>query len=200
MYAHIKGIAAPVLADRVVIEASGVGYELICSANTLRRIVEGSTVKLYTHFHVAQDAIALYGFYTEEERAMFRRLISVTRIGPRVALNVLSVLTPEDVALAVLTGNSAALAGVPGLGKKTAERIILELKDKVDSSEGTGFTPSAEGSGAGSSAAMRTEAIAALVALGYDGVSAGRAVASVEDCERVEDMITAALRSLAKAK
>ena len=198
MYAHINGIADLVLADRVVIEAGGVGYELNCSANTLRKIEQGRRVKLYTHFYIAQDSIALYGFWDDDERTMFRRLISVSRIGPRVALNVLSVLTPQDVALAVLTDNAAAFAKVQGMGKKSAERVILELKGKIDASEGSAqFTPSAK-ENVTLSAPMRTEAIAALVALGYDGAVAGRAVANIADCERVEDMVTLALRELAK--
>ena len=198
MFAHIKGIADPILEDRVVIEANGVGYELMCSANTLRRLVPGQTAKLLTHFHIAQDSIALFGFLTEAERMMFRKLITVSRIGPKVALNILSALTPEDVALAVLTDNAAAFKSVPGLGKKTAERVILELKDKVDAAEEAAFIPAAKQ--VSSSAPMRAEAIAALVTLGYDGAVAGRAVANVPDCDRVEDMITNALRELARNK
>ena len=198
MYAHINGIADLVLADRVVIEAGGVGYELYCSANTLRRIEQGRRVKLYTHFHIAQDSIALYGFWDDDERAMFRKLITVSRIGPKVALNVLSVLTPQDVALAVLTDNAAAFARVQGMGKKSAERVILELKEKIDAAEGSSASSPAVILSTASSASMRTEAIAALVALGYDGAVAGRAVANIADCERVEDMITLALRELAK--
>lgn len=196
MFAHINGIADSVLSDRVIIEAAGVGYELFCSANTLRKIVPGQRVKLYAHFNIAQDAIALYGFLTESERAMFRKLISVSRIGPKLALNVLSVLSPEDVALAVLTDNPAAFGRVSGMGKKTAERVILELKDKVDAADEAAAMPKA--SSVSSSAPMRAEAIAALVALGYDGAVAGRTVAGIEDCEKVEDMITLALRELAK--
>lgn len=198
MYAHINGIADLVLADRVVIEAAGVGYELFCSANTLRRIDQGKRVKLFTHFHIAQDSIALYGFWDDDERAMFRKLISVSRIGPKVALNVLSVLSPQDIALAVWTDNAAAFAKVPGMGKKSAERVILELKGKIDASEGSAAAAPITKDNIVSSAPMRTEAIAALVALGYDGAVAGRAVANIADCDRVEDMITLALRELAK--
>ena len=200
MYAHINGIADQVLADRVVIEAAGVGYELFCSANTLRRIEQGKRVKLYTHFHISQDSIALYGFGDDDERSMFRKLISISRVGPKVALNILSVLTPQDVALAVLTDNAAAFGRVQGMGKKSAERVILELKGKIDASEGSGASSPVIKESVVSSAPMRTEAIAALVALGYDGAVAGRAVANIDDCERIEDMITLALRELAKSR
>ena len=175
MYAHIKGNVEEIYADRVVIEAAGVGYELVCSKMTLKRLCEGKTAKLFVHFHLSQDSVALYGFFDAEERAMFRKLISVSRIGPKVALAVLSVLTPSDVALAVLTDNTAAFDGVAGMGKKTAARVILELKEKVDAAE----TAAASAGGAANTAqdnGMRAEAVAALVALGYDGASAGRGI------------------------
>ncbi len=193
MYAYIKGIVDTILADRVVIETCGIGYEIVCSANTLKRLAVGSTAKLFTHFSVSQDAIGLYGFYSEAERTMFRKLISVSRIGPKVSLNVLSVLSPEDVSLAVITDNVAAFDRVQGMGKKTAARVILELKEKVDSAS----VPLAD-SACGDFASIRSEAIAALVALGYDGAVAGRAVASIDDCDRVENLITLALRELSK--
>ena len=197
MYSHIRGKIEEVGADRVVIEAAGVGYELFASRATLSKLIEGKEAKLFTHFNISQDAVALYGFYTDEERAMFRRLIGVSRIGPKLALAALSVLSPQDIALAVLTDNAAAFDGVPGMGRKTAARVILELKEKVESA------PAPAGSGktaapANADAAMRHEAIEALVALGYDGASAGRAVAAVENCSRVEDMIMQALRALGK--
>ncbi|MBQ1892949.1 MAG: Holliday junction branch migration protein RuvA [Clostridia bacterium] len=193
MYAHIKGTVDSVYPDRAVIEAAGVGYELFCSSMTLRELLPGKTAKLYTHFHIAQDAIALYGFRSDEERAMFRRLISVSRIGPKVALSVLSVLTPEDVALAIVTDNTAAFDRVQGMGRKTAARLILELKGKVDAAEGI---PAAAVSDDNSS--VRAEAIAALVSLGYDGAVAGRVVTGLPAYDRVEDMIKNALKELSK--
>ena len=195
MYAHIKGTVDSVTLDRAVIEANGVGYELFCSSLTLRELLPGKTAKLFTHFHFAQDAVALYGFRSEEERAMFRKLIGVSRIGPKVALNVLSVLTPEDVSLAVITDNAAAFDRVQGMGRKTAARVILELKEKVEAAEmvsASGREPGQEGS------AIRTEAIAALVSLGYDGALAGRIVADLPEKTSVEDMIKAALREISK--
>ena len=118
----------------------------------MKRLCEGKTAKLFVHFHLSQDSVALYGFFDAEERAMFRKLISVSRIGPKVAL-------------AVLTDNTAAFDGVVGMGKKTAARVILELKEKVDAAE----TAAASAGGAANTAqdnGMRAEAVAALVALG----------------------------------
>ncbi|MBO4384156.1 MAG: Holliday junction branch migration protein RuvA [Clostridia bacterium] len=192
MYAHIKGIVDSVYADKAVIDASGVGYELNCSSQTLNKLIEGKPAKLFTHLNISQDAVALYGFYTESERAMFRKLIGVSRIGPKVALSVLSVLTPEDVSLAVLTDNAAAFDRVPGMGRKTAARVILELKEKVES-----VSP-ADGGSAESGSSVKSEAIAALVSLGYDGAEAGRVVSELPDLPTVEETIKSALRKFSK--
>lgn len=197
MFAFLEGIADSIDADRVIINVSGVGYELLCSRNTLDRIGKGEVVRLYTHFQLSQDAVALYGFVTQEERAMFRQLITVSKIGPRTALSALSVLTPSDITSAIVTENAAAFEGVPGIGKKTAARLLLELKEKISLNDIITANARVETKNAVSASnAMRSEAVAALMALGYDGVSAGRAVNAVEDCERVEDMITAALKAI----
>lgn len=198
MYSHIRGIVEETGVDRAVIEAGGVGYELMCSAATLRHLRAGQEHRLYVHFHIslAQDVMALYGFETKEERAMFRRLIAVTRIGPKLALSVLSVLSVSDIAAAIVTENAAAFDRVPGMGRKTAARVLLELKEKVTPEDMAG-SPMAQAAASGASMDMRAEAIAALVSLGYDGVSAGRAVSAVPECARIEEMITQALRELA---
>lgn len=197
MFAFLEGIADSIDADRVIINVSGVGYELLCSRNTLDRIGKGEVVRLYTHFQLSQDAVALYGFVTQEERAMFRQLITVSKIGPRTALSALSVLTPSDITSAIVTENAAAFEGVPGIGKKTAARLLLELKEKISLNDIITANARVETKNAVSASnAMRSEAVAALMALGYDGVSAGRAVNAVDNCERVEDMITAALKAM----
>ena len=195
MYAYIKGIVDEKGIDRAVVEAAGVGYELLCPDSTLREITAGREAKLLAHFNITQDGVALYGFYTKEEREMFRRLIAVNRVGPKLALSILSKLSPQDIAMAIVTQNAAAFDRIPGLGKKTAARLLLELKEKVseEMASSSAAIPSA-----GGSMDMRAEAIAALVALGYDGVSAGRAVSAVGECGRVEDMITMALREMGK--
>lgn len=195
MYAYIKGIVDEKGIDRAVVEAAGVGYELLCPDSTLREITAGRETKLLAHFNITQDGVALYGFYTKEEREMFRRLIAVNRVGPKLALSILSKLSPQDIAMAIVTQNAAAFDRIPGLGKKTAARLLLELKEKVSNEE---MASSSVPNPSDSSMDMRAEAIAALVALGYDGVSAGRAVSAVGECGRVEDMITMALREMGK--
>lgn len=196
MYAYIRGTVDEKGLDRAVIDANGVGYELLCSEATLRQISVGGQAKLLTHFNITQDGVALYGFIDNAERSMFRQLIAVNRVGPKLALAILGKLSPQDIAAAIVTENAAAFDKIPGLGKKTAARLLLELKEKVTGSDmvatgsGVEFTPV--------SVDMRTEAVAALVALGYDGVSAGRAVSAVGDCARVEEMITLALKEMVK--
>lgn len=192
MYAYISGIVDELLPDRAVLEAGGVGYELFCSAFTLKRLKPGQKERLYTHLHLAEGVMALYGFYEPEEKDMFRRLLTVTRVGPKLALSVLSVLTPSDVAGAIVTNNAAAFDRVSGMGRKTAQRVLLELKERVGTSEmlaGNANTDAPD---------IRSEAVAALVSLGYDGLAAGKAVAAVEQAVSVEALITAALRKMAK--
>ena len=192
MYAYISGIVDDLLPDRAILEAGGVGYELFCSAMTLKRLRAGQKERLYTHLHLAEGVMALYGFYDPDEKDMFRRLLSVTRVGPKLALSVLSVLSPSDVAGAIVTNNAAAFDRVPGMGRKTAQRVLLELKERVGTSEMLGGEANLDAPD------IRAEAIAALVSLGYDGLAAGKAVSSIEQAESVETLITQALRKLAK--
>ena len=193
MYAFIRGIASELTPNSVVLEAFGVGYELACSTLTLRKLQEGAEAKLYTHLHLAEGVMALYGFFTVEEREMFRKLLGVSRVGPKLSLSVLSVLSPSDVRAAVLTDNPSAFDRVTGMGRKTAQRVILELREHV-----SGITPSLSGGAADLAADIRSESVAALTALGYDGLSASRAVAAVDKADTVEECITRALRLLAK--
>jgi Holliday junction DNA helicase RuvA len=192
LYAYISGVVDELLTDRAVLEAGGVGYELFCSAMTLKRLRAGQKERLYTHLHLSEGVMALYGFYDPAEKEMFRKLLTVTRVGPKLALSVLSMLTPSDVAGAIVTNNAAAFDRVTGMGRKTAQRVLLELKERVETSEMLA-------GGANMDAPdIRTEAIAALVSLGYDGLAAGKAVAAVEMADSVEALITAALRKMAK--
>ena len=192
MYAYIQGTVGDLSQDRAVIEAGGVGYELFCSAMTLRRLEADGRARLYTHLHLAEGVMALYGFFEPTEKDMFRRLLGVTRVGPKLALAVLSVLTPSDVAAAIVTDNAAAFDRVSGMGRKTAQRVLLELKEHVKAGDvlSGGMPEGAEDA--------RAEAVAALISLGYDGLSATRAVTGVSEYEGVEGLITAALRALAK--
>ena len=196
MYAYIRGIVTDISADRVVVEAAGVGYELFAGRKTLEKLIQGEEAKLYTHLHLAEGVQALYGFYSQEEREMFRRLIGITRVGPKLAVSVLSVMDPSDVISAVITDNPAAFDPVQGMGRKMAQRVILELKEQVKDAP----LPAAKAGQPDIHVAenIRAEAVQALVALGYDGLTASQAVPAVEEAGNVEELITKALRKLAR--
>ncbi len=196
MYAYIRGIVSDIAADRAVLEAAGVGYELFAGRKTLDKLILGEEAKLYTHLHLAEGVQALYGFYDPEEREMFRRLIGITRVGPKLAISVLSVMEPSDVISAVVTDNPAAFDAVQGMGRKMAQRVILELKEQVKDAPVPIKTGQAIPVNVPEN--IRSEAVQALVALGYDGLTASRAVSAVEEAKNVEELITKALRKLAR--
>ena len=196
MYAYIRGIVSDIASDRAVLEAAGVGYELFAGRKTLDKLILGEEAKLYAHLHLAEGVQALYGFYSPEEREMFRRLIGISRVGPKLAVSVLSVMDPSDVISAVITDNPAAFDHVQGMGRKMAQRVILELKEQVKDAP----LPVKPGQPVQVNVAenIRAEAVQALVALGYDGLTASRAVSAVEEAKNVEELITKALRKLAR--
>ena len=196
MIAHIQGIVSEKNTDNCVIDVSGVGFELSVSSSTLSQLPKlGESAKLYVYMAVREDAMELYGFFTKEEKKMFLRLISVTGIGPRTALGVLSALSVHDLSVALVTGDAAALARAPGIGKKTAQRLVLELKDKVDNDDLTGkgtqttFVPAAK--------SAEAEAIEALMALGYASNEAAKAVSEVAgQADTTGEVVRLALRRL----
>lgn len=197
MYAYFKGKVANITADTAVVEAAGVGYELHISSKTADKISIGEECLLYAHLHLADGIQALYGFYTEEERTMFRQLITVTRVGPKLALSVLSQMTPQDVVSAVATETAAAFDSVPGMGRKTAQRVILELKEKLKEYFPVKTFADIKETNIGVSQNVQMDAVAALISLGYDGLTASKAVSQVADANSVEMLITKALRKLA---
>ncbi len=196
MYAHIEGAIAEKTADGVVVDAGGVGYELLCGANTLAACPQaGERVKLYTYLSVREDAMELFGFYTREEKRMFLRLIGVSGIGPKTALGVLSALSVRDLSLALVTGDALALARAPGIGKKTAQRLVLELKDKVSNEELTGAGMPANANKALNNA--ESEAVEALMSLGYPASEAAKAVARVSgQSDKSDELLRLALKGM----
>ena len=199
MFYYIKGELVLTEPAAAVIDCGGVGYKLTISKNTLSRLSRlGETVCLYTYFYIREEAVELLGFYTLEELSAFKLLITVSGIGPKAAMAVLSVLTPEKFALAVSTGDAKAISKAQGVGGKMAARVVLELKDKVAkefSSEIAAAEPSASdeeetviGNG--------DEAITALMVLGYTRQEAQAALKGIAPLLPLEDMITAALRKM----
>ncbi|MBW3595518.1 MAG: Holliday junction branch migration protein RuvA [Actinobacteria bacterium] len=133
MIGYLSGEVAARDADGCIIDVNGVGYRLACSGTTLAGLPSvGQTARLFTHLHVREDILALYGFATEAERAMFEALIGVSGIGPKVALQICSAFAPDAFKRALVTDDVDAICSVPGIGKKTAGRVVLELKEKLD--------------------------------------------------------------------
>lgn len=196
MYAHIEGIIAEKDQDSIVLDAGGVGYLLNVSGATLAAApAVGERMKLYCVLNVREDAMELCGFYSREEKRMYERLRSVSGVGSRTALQILSTLSVRDLSIALVTGDAAALTRVPGIGKKTAQRLVLELKDKVEDAQLTGAgAVSAPRPGANGPEA---EAIAALISLGYSSSEAAKAVSQVAgESQEADKLIFLALRGL----
>ena len=200
MFYYIKGKLVLTDPTTAVVDCGGVGYKLAVSANTLAKLTRiGDEICLYTHMSVKEDAVELLGFYTTEELAAFKLLITVSGIGPKGAMGVLSVLTPEKFALAVSTGDAKAIAKAPGVGAKTAARIILELKDKVAKNLPMGTADEDDDFEMPTAASKSNveEAITALMVLGYTRGEAQAALKGVDATLSLENMITAALRKMA---
>lgn len=195
MYAFIFGTVEETDKNGIVLSAGDIGYYLQCPASVMNAVSAGEKRKIYTYLHVREDAIVLFGFLTKEDKAMFLRLISVSGIGPKIALQVLSSISAGDLALILVGGDASALTRVPGIGKKTAQRLILELREKVENDElkdaiaDKGNVPAAAASAA-------NDAVYALTALGYSPQDAEKAVESViPECKNTEEIIRTVLRS-----
>lgn len=188
MIGFLDGTVAALRPDGLLLEVGGVGYRLLCSSTTMAKLPgPGRGARLWTHTYVREDTLALYGFVAEAEQAVFEALLSVGGVGPRVALQVCSAFSPEDLRRALVTDDIAALASVPGVGKKTAQRIVLELKDKMD-------LPDLEV--AHSAPATMTAARSALENLGYSPAEVRTALAAAAPGDTVEAVVKAALKAM----
>ena len=200
MYAFIEGEVCEKANGSLILLAGGVGWQLICSNNTLSAAPAlGEKMRCYTFLSVREDAMELFGFATREEKELFLQLTSVSGVGPKTALGLLGAMPLRDLNLAILLGDVNALSRAPGIGKKTAQRIALELKDKItqaDVSASAGALPDASGSPA--AADSISEAVEALIALGYSSTEARTAVSRVRsEADTPEDLIRLALRAMA---
>lgn len=201
MIAFVRGELVDVEEDKVIIDVGGIGYNVFVSASTFSKLPpEGREVKLYTYMNVKEDLMQLYGFLTRDELQVFRLVIGVSGIGPKGGLGILSQLTPDDLRFAVASKDVKAISAAPGIGKKTAEKLILELKDKL-SIEDVLNHPSEESdtvSGTSLHYEVQSEAVQALVALGYGNTEALKAVKQVEIEEdtSVEMVLKKALKFL----
>lgn len=200
MFYYVNGTVAHLAPYLAVIDCGGVGYACRTTNNTLARLKKGETARLYTYLNVREDAMELYGFFTEDERNCFQLLIGVSGVGPKAALSILSSSTPETLAMSIITGDEKALTVAPGIGKKIAQRVILELKDKLakgqispggESYGGTGVTVIPEN--------KSSEAAAALAVLGYSTAEIGVALKGIDlDAMSLEEIIKQALKKMVK--
>lgn len=201
MYSYIKGTLEEIGEGMIVVDNHGIGYQIQTTANIVDYLPSiGEEIKIYTYLHVKEDVMSLFGFLTRDDLKVFQLLLGVNGIGPKGALAILSVMSTDDLRFAVLGGDSKAIAKAPGVGSKTAQRVILELKDKLnledvleDKTENTASVPQSEAK------TVKNEAIQALVALGYSSSEALSAVSKVEISEDtdVEEVLKAALKQMA---
>ena len=201
MISYIRGELAAVQEQKAIVEAGGIGYGIYMSQQTLSMLpAVGEEVKIHTYLNVREDAMQLYGFLTGEDLQVFRLLIGVSGIGSKAGLNILSCLSPDELRFAVLAGDVKTISSAPGIGKKTAEKLILELKDKMSiedvleqAAHGSEQSKEIEATDTG----MQAEAVQALTALGYGSAESLRAVKKVSvDCASVEDLLREALKNL----
>lgn len=200
MFYYLSGTVAHIEPYLLVMDCGGVGYACRTTHNTLARLKVGESAKLYTHLYVREEIFELYGFATEEEKNCFLELIGVSGVGPKAALSILSSTSPEGLAMSIITGDEKALTVAPGIGKKIAQRIILELKDKLAKGQmaaggepygGTGVTIIPEN--------KSTEAAAALAVLGYSTQEVSVALKGIDvENLKLEDVIKQALKKMVK--
>lgn len=199
MYAFIEGQVCEKQSGSLVLLAAGVGWQLNVSNNTLQAAPpQGETMRCYTVLSVREDAMELYGFATKEEKQMFLQLTSISGVGAKTALGLLGAMPLRDLSLAILLGDVATLSRAPGIGKKTAQRIALELKEKVTQADVSTQADAGVPAPAPGQGDHVLEAIEALTALGYSAMEARNAVSAVKDqSDRAEELIRLALRSMA---
>lgn len=201
MFAYIKGTLEDKSNGSIIVEAGGIGYRIFTALSTINSVGQiGTQIKIYTHYYVREDLVALYGFHSMEELGMFEMLITVSGVGPKAAISLVSTLSPSKFALAVVSQDTKSLTKAQGIGAKMAQRIILELKDKISKEQLTANTLGCNITDAESgSDCAATEAVSALMVLGYSSFEASNAVNKVyTEGMGVEDIIKNALKALSK--
>ena len=201
MIAFVRGTAVDMTENSVIVEAGGIGYEIYITGTDLSQIHMGEEVKIHTYFNVREDAMQLYGFRSKDDLQMFKLLLGVNGVGPKAAVGVLAGITADELRFAILSDDVKTLSKAPGIGKKTAQKLILELKDKMKLEDAFELKLAHEQekavAGLGEISDGRQEAVEALVALGYSSTDALRAVRKVTDVapDDVEGLLKAALKN-----
>lgn len=201
MISYIKGELTEVFEDTVVVETNGIGYNIRVPASVLDRLPSvGSAVRIYTYLYVKEDAMNLFGFLSRDDLSVFKLLLNVSGIGPKGALAILSTIGPDDLRFAVLSEDVKTISSAPGIGAKTAKRLIIELKDKLKLAEvfETALANKEKASSENDVLFAKNEAVEALVALGYASAQAMKAVQQVENAEEKdsEQILKEALKKL----
>ena len=202
MYAYIKGILAEITEDAIIVENQGIGYEIAVPGQVFDYLPSvGEEVKIYTYHYVREDAILLYGFLTKEDVLIFKMLIGVSGIGPKGALSILSVLSTDDLRFAILGDDAKAIAKAPGVGAKIAQRVIIELKDKLSLEDAfeQKLANQAQKAELNPAVGVKNEAILALTSLGYSQSEALKVLQGIEISpdDQVEDVLKMALKQMA---
>jgi Holliday junction DNA helicase RuvA len=201
MISYIKGELADILEESIVVESGNIGYEIRVPMSVINQLpYVGSDIKIYTYLYVREDALQLYGFLTKDDLSVFKLLITVNGIGPKGALGILSTITPDDLRFAVLSDDVKAISKAPGIGTKTAGKLILELKDKLKLEDAFEQKLSNNNTVLNSNSSLdaKNEAIQALVALGYSNSEALKAVKQVQitDDMSAEDILKQSLKKI----
>lgn len=201
MIAYVRGKVVDVSETKVIVDVHDMGYQIFITARDAQAMPSiGETVKLYTFFHVKEDAMQLFGFLAKDDMEVFKLLLNVNGVGPKAALGVLSAMSADDLRFAVLAGDAKSISKAPGIGNKTAQKVILELKDKMSLEDA--FEKRLENSaGAAASSGMndaKSEAVQALAALGYSNADALKAVQRADVTEEMstEEILKAALKNM----
>ncbi len=201
MYAYIKGELAEKNIDHIVVEAGGIGYLIYVPAQSIDYLPdEGDQIKVYTYLYIREDAMVLYGFLTKDDLEIFKMLITVSGIGPKGGLGILSTLSADDLRFAILSGDSKTISKAPGIGAKTAQRVIIDLKDKISLEEAfeKKLENNADGVQKTLNSSTKNDAVMALSALGYSSAESLKAVSKVDitDDMDVEDVLKLALKNM----
>lgn len=197
MIAYVKGKVIDEFEGGVVIENNGIGYEILCSATAAAKLSANKEGAVYTYFQLRDDGVSLYGFDNKAEKAMFIKLISVSGVGPKLGISVLSGMSLTDLATAIATSDVKSLSRIKGLGKKTAERIVLELREKISADE-DGVLISPVGTTNTVLSSEDEDAVIALMELGFSSADSRKAVQKAKEAgaKTAQEVISAALRSM----
>ena len=199
MFYYLEGTVAEILPYLAVIDCGGVGYACKATNNTLAALKKGQRGKLYTYLNVGENVFELYGFAAQSELNSFKLLIGVSGVGPKAALSILSSVTPESLAMAVVTENEKALTAAPGVGKKIAQRVILELKDKMAKETAGGLDFSGGKSAPALSGGKAAEAAQALAVLGYSSQEVSVALKGLDMEQPLEEIVRQGLKRMVKS-